>query len=376
MVGPVDLVVAVHAGLSQQKRRRNIVGQTAFVLRQARVASLRVATLAQHRRAHAQHAWLRRAMWVMAVVAVLGNRRVFPKIGTAYLGMAVVAGCIDGAAGQQSFRRVAMRAVTAGACHLALPYRVGIGLHSLGTLLLVAVEADFGLRRCRKDRVSLDMHRMTIGTGDRVVVMRAAVPGEARVCLVAFRAISILVRDRRRRVKTESDDRRSFLASSNPSGMIAGRSMAGFTLQLAMPEGGIGILRHSVLGAKDCQDDLLIMTLETRIGTLAAVVRELRPVTSCLGIYDRGGGDGHEGHRQHRESTYSHFCEHQLCVQLVVLELTNTVYFPCIDTPTWSMAKLARLNAGGHQVAVRVLGCIEVAAVLDHVVRSEVADMA
>ena len=175
-------------------------------------------------------------------------------------------------AGQQAFGRIAVRTVATRACHLALAHRVRVRLHGLGALLLVAVEADVGLRGGRQYRVALDMHRVAIGTGDGIVVMRAAMPREARVGAVAFDAVRVLVRDRCRGVRTEGRDRRAFLAAPYAPGVITAGSVAGFALQLTMPERGVGILRHGVLGAKDCQDHLIVMTLETRVGALLAVV--------------------------------------------------------------------------------------------------------
>ncbi len=84
-------------------------------------------------------------MRFVAAVAVLRYRGVFPEVRTAEFRVAVVAGAVDGAAREQLFGRVAVRAVAVRAGHLALPHRVGEGFHGLGALVLVAVEADLGL---------------------------------------------------------------------------------------------------------------------------------------------------------------------------------------------------------------------------------------
>lgn len=102
-------------------------------------------------------------MWIVTVAAVLGDRRMFPKIRAAFLGMAIKAGLVKRLLGKLPLARLAMGAVAAAAIHLALPNRVSIGLQCLRTLLLVAIEAHFRLRRGHQDRVRRSVTRMAVG---------------------------------------------------------------------------------------------------------------------------------------------------------------------------------------------------------------------
>ena len=86
-----------------------------------------------------------------------------------------------------------MRAVTTGAFHLALANWMRVGFHGLRSLLLVALEANFGLCRYGQHRVALGVHRVAVGAGDSIVIMRAAVPCKAGVAQVALDTIRILI---------------------------------------------------------------------------------------------------------------------------------------------------------------------------------------
>ena len=110
-------------------------------------------------------------MRVVANIAVFRHRRVFPKKRTAELGVAVVAGAVHRIASQQALGTVTVRIVATGALHLALANWMRVRLHGLRSLLLVAIEANFGLRRYSQNRVALDVSRMAIGARDGIVVM-------------------------------------------------------------------------------------------------------------------------------------------------------------------------------------------------------------
>jgi hypothetical protein len=127
--------------------------------------------------------------------------------------------------------------MTAAAIHFAVSYGMGIRLHRLRALLLVAIEADFRLC-CRAEyRVPLDVAAVTVRAGNRVHVMFAAVPGRTDIAQVAVHAVGILFRHRRAGVRAEQHYRRPFLSTPHSSGMIAAGAVAGFTLQLPMAEG-------------------------------------------------------------------------------------------------------------------------------------------
>lgn len=101
--------------------------------------------LAQHRAAHGQHAWMVGAVWVVTIAAVFSDRRVLPKIRSAFLGMAIEAGIVQRLLGKLQVTGRTMCAVAAAAIHFSLAYRMRIGLQRLSSLLLVAIEANFRL---------------------------------------------------------------------------------------------------------------------------------------------------------------------------------------------------------------------------------------
>ncbi len=221
----------------------------------------------------------------------------FPQERAAEFGMAVVAGAVDGAASEQLLGVVAVRAVAVGAGHLAVPHRVSIRLHRLRALVLVAVEAHLGLGRRRENRVALGVHGMAVDAGDRVVVMLAAMPGEAGLVEMAFHAIAVLLLNGTRRVEAERRYRRALLATPDTARVVAGRPVTGLALQLAVAKRRARVLGIRVLGPEDRQHGLVVMALEAGVRTVLAV---LTFVSSS-----RGGGDGQEGHRQHRSRSCS-----------------------------------------------------------------------
>jgi hypothetical protein len=114
--------------------------------------------------------------------------------------------------------------------HVAMLYRMSVRLQRFGALLLMTVEAHFGLRRRRQYGVVFRVADMTICARDGVVVMTTAVPRETRVALVAVDAKSILFGDGRFRARAKPDDRRAFLAASYPTGVRVARSVTSLTL--------------------------------------------------------------------------------------------------------------------------------------------------
>ena len=82
----------------------------------------------------------------MAIAAVFSDRRMFPKKRSALLGMAIETGVVDRLLDELQFVCRAVRAMATAAIHLALANGMRVGFQRLGTLLLVAFEANFGLR--------------------------------------------------------------------------------------------------------------------------------------------------------------------------------------------------------------------------------------
>jgi hypothetical protein len=73
------------------------------------------------------------------------------------------------------------------------------------------------------------------------------------------------------------------LSTPYAPGVIAAGSMTGLALQLTVPKGRIRVFRYRMLGAKDCQDHLIVMALETRVGAFLAVRRSVSSIVSRLG---------------------------------------------------------------------------------------------
>ena len=159
------------------------------------MAFLGVTALTQHRATHRQHSGVVRAMWVVTVATILRHRRMFPKIRTALLSMAIKTGLVERYLGELPFAARTVCAMTAAAVHLALPDRVGIWFEHLRALLLVAVEANLRLCRRHQDGIGRGVTRMAIGTSDVIHIVIVAMPAEAGVTFVATKARTILVVD-------------------------------------------------------------------------------------------------------------------------------------------------------------------------------------
>jgi hypothetical protein len=114
--------------------------------------------------------------------------------------------------------------------HVAMLYRMSVWLQRFGALLLVTIETNFRLCSGRQYGVVFCVADMTIRTRDAVVVMTTAVPRETRVTLVAIDAKSVLFGNGCYGVRAKPDDRRTFLATSYPTGVRVARSVTGLTL--------------------------------------------------------------------------------------------------------------------------------------------------
>ena len=175
-----------------------------------------------------------RSVRIVAGYTVLRYRRVLPQEWATKFCVAVITGVIDRLAGQQQFGSLTVRVVAATAIHLALPHWMGIRLHGLRSLLLVAIETNFRLGGGCQHRIAFGMACVAIGTGDCIVVMRAAVPGKAGIVLVTIRTVRVLLGDRSGSAGSKHYDGRPFLTTPNTTCMIAAGSVAGLALQLAV----------------------------------------------------------------------------------------------------------------------------------------------
>jgi hypothetical protein len=106
----------------------------------------------------------------------------------------------------------------------------------LGTRLLMAIETHFGLRNRCQDRITRSMTDMTVGAGDRVFIVTAAMPRKTRIVLMAVNALLILLFYRCSAAIAELNRRRALGATTDSCGMLAARTVAGLALQLAVTE--------------------------------------------------------------------------------------------------------------------------------------------
>ena len=113
---------------------------------------------------------------------------------------------------------------------------------------------------------------MAIDAGDAVVIVVAAVPAEARVALVTAQAGAVLGFGRVTNAEGQ-ERRRPLLAATHAAGMVTGRSVTGFALQLAVPERSVRIIRVGVRAEKQREHRLVVVTRKAAVSALAAVLR-------------------------------------------------------------------------------------------------------
>src|SRR5205814_3370629 len=186
-----------------------------------------VALLAQQRGALGQQRGSHGAVHGVAQRAVLGHRRVLPQQRAALLGMAAGAGLVDGGLVQHRWARRAVRVVAVAAGHLAEAHGVRRGLLEIGTLLLVARQADLGLRALGAHRVLVGMQLVAVGAGQLVAVVRADVPGTAPLVLVTAQARLVALLHREEGAGLEVVDRQLLVAAARMpcAGAVAGLAL-------------------------------------------------------------------------------------------------------------------------------------------------------
>lgn len=149
----MNLCVAIQAVAAEQVLRCRTVRQAVGSVGEALMVRLRMAALAQHRSAQTDHAWIVRAVRVVTVRAILGNRGMLPQVRATLFGVALETGVVERLADEQAVARLSVRAVTTGAGHFPLVERMRIRLHGLRALLLVTIEAHFRLTGRTQHRV-------------------------------------------------------------------------------------------------------------------------------------------------------------------------------------------------------------------------------
>jgi len=201
---------------------------------------------------------------------------VLPKIRATLLGVTIKTGVVQRLLHELQIVSCAMIAMTAAAIHLALTYWVSVGLQGLRSLLLVTIETDLRLRRSYQNRILRRMARVAVGAGNLVDVMIVAVPAKARIRSVAIHAEAVPGVDRCGRTLSEDGARSgALLTAAYSPGVIAGRSMAGLALQLAVSERPVRVCRVCMCTLEYREDYIFLVTLEAGICALAAVIRVL-----------------------------------------------------------------------------------------------------
>ena len=170
-----------------------------------------VALLAEPGAASRKQRLVVRSVGFVTGAAILTNRLMLPQEGATFLGMAFVAGFIDGVVNQAGFTRRTVRLVTIATGHQA-NVRSGRGgsldrvarlAHELGALFCVAGIANHRLGFERQHRVVFDVQIMTVDTGDFLDVMHAAHPVEAGTAVMAGQADRIFLAGRYLRSKSD-----------------------------------------------------------------------------------------------------------------------------------------------------------------------------
>ncbi len=104
-------------------------------------------------------------MGIMTDCAILPHRRMLPQERTALLGMALIAGLVDGVLDQLRWTGGTMGVVAIGTGNLTFPDRMAGTPETLCPLVLMAVKTDFGLGGPGQDRIVHSYRIMTVGAG-------------------------------------------------------------------------------------------------------------------------------------------------------------------------------------------------------------------
>ena len=144
----MNLTVAVRATPVKEENR-------AASARRAGMSRGNVTLGAKSRIGNFEQPVVHRAMRLVAVGAVLDDRRVLPEKGTAPFRMTRVAIFIDACLFELGRIRASMRIVTVGACHLSFPNRHVRRAHQLGFSLQMTLAANFGLGPFVEERGSV-----------------------------------------------------------------------------------------------------------------------------------------------------------------------------------------------------------------------------
>lgn len=121
----------------------------------------------------------------MTECAVFRRRLMLPKEWAALVGMAGVAGLVDGVLGQIALARGAVRVVASGTAHFAFADWMTERLGQAGALILVAGQADVGLQNFVEYRILRDVGGVATDACDIFGLVTAALPMHQLLAVVA-----------------------------------------------------------------------------------------------------------------------------------------------------------------------------------------------
>jgi len=160
------------------------------------VTGLRVALLTEEWLPLGKESRIAASVRLVADRAILRNRRVFPEIGTALLGVAGEAGVVEGAADECVIGDGAVRVVAVAAGHAILAHRVRIRQEALCPLPRMAAHAGFRLCRLGQHGVVRRVNLVTTHTRHAFALVRAAWPPVMYVVAVTAETCAVLLLDR------------------------------------------------------------------------------------------------------------------------------------------------------------------------------------
>jgi hypothetical protein len=156
---------------------------------------------------------------------------------------------------------IAVRIVTAAACHFTLAYRVVRALVELRTLGEVALITHFGLLVVIQHRVICDMNLMAAGAGHVSGLVETAFPFDALVVLVTFQTLAVLFLNRRPAVLAEAQYRGPGFPAADTLRMLSTRPVTRLALQAR--EWRAFISTHGMFGFENREHGILIILVMT-----------------------------------------------------------------------------------------------------------------
>jgi len=303
--------MTIDAAASQQKRARRAAGQPLRIAHDRRVAGAFMTGLTQEGRPHFQQGGLRRAVRIMAVGAVLGDRLMLPQKRSPKFGMAAGASLRDGVPDELRRCGGPVRRVARSACHGAFSQGVMRGLEQIGVLCLVTSGADLDLSRRGLHRILGGVQSVAARAGDIARCVGAGGPVVCGIALVATQASRVLLRRRSQRLRPKINHAGQW--SSTRPHMRAAGAVAGLALQTAVTERTLGVIGPRMGGAENAGDSGVVVAAETGIGPLRTVDgvdvrRSIGRPRVCAqaqqqgGAEQRGSARDRPGSRQPRHS--------------------------------------------------------------------------